>query len=42
MHRLLADIIKVVKGKNRKKLKDRVKKVIEKDRIMHNKLAKAS
>lgn len=39
---LLTNIIRVVRGKDRKKLKEKVKKIVEKDRVLYNKLAKAS
>ena len=42
MANLITNIIKVVRGKDRKRIKERVKKVVERDRVLQSKLAKAS
>jgi len=39
---LLTNIIRAVRGKDRKKLKEKIKRIVEKDRVLYNKLAKAS
>ncbi len=39
---LLINIIRAVRGKNRKKLKEKVKTIVEKDRLLQKKFAKAS
>ena len=33
--------MKVVRGKDRKKLKEKAKNIVERDRVLYNKLAKA-
>jgi len=40
MASLITNIIKAVKGKDRKKIKERVKRVVERDRVLQSKLAK--
>ncbi len=39
---IISSLVKVIKGKNRKKLKEKAKKIVERDRVLYNKLAKAS
>jgi len=39
---LLSSIFRAVSKKSRKKLKEKTKKIVEKDRVLYNKLAKAS
>ncbi len=39
---LLSNLFRVVGRKSRKKLKEKTKKIVERDRILYNKLAKAS
>ncbi len=38
----LSNLFRVVGKKSRKRLKEKAKKIVEKDRVLHNKLAKAS
>ena len=38
---ILKNIIRVVRGKDRKKLKDKAKNIVERDRVLYNKLVKA-
>ncbi len=38
---ILKNIIRAVRGKDRKKLKDKAKNIVERDRVLYNKLVKA-
>jgi len=39
---LLTSLLRVVRSKSRKKLKEKVKNIVEKDRILQKRLARAS
>jgi len=39
---ILTSLLRAVRGKSRRKLKEKVKNIVERDRILHKKLAKAS
>jgi len=39
---LLANLFRVIRRKNRRQLKEKAKKIVERDRVLYNKLAKAS
>ena len=42
MARLLSNLMKAVRKKNKKRLREKAKNIVEKDRVLYNKLAKAS
>ncbi len=39
---LLTNLLRVMKSKSRRKLKEKVKNIVEKDRILQKRLARAS
>jgi len=38
----IRNIVRLVKGKDSRRIKDRAKKIVEKDRLLQNRLARAS